>query len=42
MEFDISKLIEKAKELKSQGLTQRLIATELGISVGAVNKYLKK
>jgi len=30
------------KELHSQGKTQRQIATELGISLGTVNKYLKK
>ena len=33
--------IDKAKELSSQGMSQRQIANELGISVGAVNKYLK-
>lgn len=32
--------IEKAKELSQKGLTQREIVTELGISLGAVNKYL--
>lgn len=39
---DREKLIEKAKELKRQGKSQRDIAKELGISVGAVNAYLKK
>jgi DNA-binding CsgD family transcriptional regulator len=29
------------KELSQQGKTQRQIAVELSISVGAVNKYLK-
>jgi hypothetical protein len=33
--------ISKAKELSQQGKSQRTIAAELGISVGAVNKYLK-
>ncbi|RKD90420.1 AAA family ATPase [Mangrovibacterium diazotrophicum] len=41
-EKDRSTLIEKAKELSQQGKTQRDIASELGLSVGAVNKYLKK
>ena len=34
--------ISKAKELSQQGMSQRKIAKELGISLGAVNKYLKK
>jgi len=34
--------ISKAKELAQQGISQRKIAKELGISLGAVNKYLKK
>lgn len=38
---DRSTLIEKAKELNQQNRSQREIATELGISVGSVNKYLK-
>jgi RecA-family ATPase len=33
--------ISKAKELSQQGKSQRVIAAELGISLGAVNKYLK-
>jgi predicted transcriptional regulator len=41
-EKDREALIEKVKELSRQGNTQRQISTELGISVGAVNKYLKK
>jgi orotate phosphoribosyltransferase-like protein len=32
----------KAKELKDQGLSQRAIKDELGISLGTVNKYLKQ
>jgi hypothetical protein len=40
-ETDRSTLIEKAKELSGQGKSQRQIATELNLSVGAVNKYLK-
>ena len=35
-------LIEKVRGLSEQGKTQRQIADELGISVGAANKYLKK
>ena len=34
-------LIEQAKELKSQGKSQREIANQLGIGLGSVNKYLK-
>ena len=34
--------ISKCKELHLQGKTQREIAREIGISLGAVNKYLKK
>lgn len=34
-------LIQRAKELQEEGKTQREIAEELGISLGAVNKYLK-
>ena len=41
-ENDRAQLIERAKELSEEGLSQRQIANELGISVGAVNKYLKK
>ena len=33
--------IQKAKELSESGNTQREIATELGKSVGTVNKWLK-
>jgi hypothetical protein len=39
---DKSQRIERVKELSTQGKNQRTIATELGISLGAVNKYLKK
>lgn len=41
-EKDRTALIDKAKELSQQGRTQREISNELGISLGAVNKYLKK
>ena len=34
--------IQKAKELSKSGLSQRLIAKELGIAVGTVNKYINK
>ena len=34
--------ISKCKELHIQGKSQREIAREIGISLGAVNKYLKK
>lgn len=40
-EGDREKLIEQAKELSGKGLSQRQIASDLSISVGAVNKYLK-
>jgi len=40
-EKDRESIIEKAKELSRLGKSQRLISTELGISLGAVNKYLK-
>lgn len=33
--------ISRAKELSQQGMSQRQIAKELSISLGAVNKYLK-
>ena len=36
------KLKERAKELSQQGKKQREIASELGISLGSVNAYLKK
>lgn len=39
---DKNALIHKVKELSENGKSQRDIATELGISVGAVNKYLKR
>lgn len=39
---DKDETILKAKELSTQGKTQREIAHELGISIGTVNKYLKK
>ena len=39
---DINDRVAKAKELAAQGWTQRQIAAELGVSVGCVNKYLKK
>ena len=35
-------MIERAKELSAKGKSQRDIATELGVSVGTVNSYLKK
>lgn len=41
-EKDKANIIEKAKELSQQGRNQRQIAAELNISLGAVNKYLKK
>lgn len=40
-EKDRESLIEKTKELSGQGKSQRQISCELGISLGAVNKYLK-
>ena len=39
---DKEDIIEKAKELSQQGKSQRQIASELGISLGAANKYLKQ
>lgn len=33
---------ERAKDLSESGFTQREIAKELNISLGAVNKYLKR
>jgi RecA-family ATPase len=38
---DKKSLIDRAKELQRSGMKQRAIADELGISLGAVNKYLK-
>ena len=35
-------LIQRAKELQSQGKAQREIAAQLGVSLGTVNNYLKK
>lgn len=35
-------LINEAKRLKSEGMSQREIAKQLNISLGCVNKYLKK
>ena len=40
-EQDRESNIEKVKEMISQGISQRKISTELGISLGAVNKYSK-
>jgi len=40
-EKDKENTIEKVKELSQQGKSQRIISAELGISLGAVNKYLK-
>ena len=40
-EKDRQSNIEKTKDLSNKGYSQRQIAKELGISVGAVNKYLK-
>ena len=33
-------IIQKARDLRQKGMTQREIAKELNISVGAVNSYL--
>ena len=41
-ENEKSELIERVKNLSVEGKSQRQIASALGISVGAVNKYLKK
>jgi RecA-family ATPase len=40
-EKDKENTIEQAKELSQKGYSQRQISKELGISLGAVNKYLK-
>ena len=40
-EADKGALIERAKELSAEGRTQREISYEIGVSLGAVNKYLK-
>ena len=34
--------VERAKELSSQGKSQREISNELGVSLGTVNNWLKK
>jgi predicted ATP-dependent serine protease len=39
---DKENIIAKVKELNTTGMSQRLIAKELQISLGTVNKYLKK
>lgn len=41
-EQDRENIILKVKELNLQGKSQRQISAEMGISLGAVNKYLKK
>jgi hypothetical protein len=38
---DKADLIQRVKNLSAQGKSQRIIAGELGTSLGAVNKYLK-
>lgn len=40
-EKDRESVIERAKELSQKGYSQRQISSELNISLGAVNKYLK-
>jgi hypothetical protein len=40
-EKDRQSMIERSKELNQKGFSQRHISKELGISLGAVNKYLK-
>jgi RecA-family ATPase len=35
-------LLQQVKDMSSEGKSQRQIATELGVSVGVVNKYLNK
>jgi hypothetical protein len=40
-ETDRASLVEKVKELSQLGKSQRVISSELNISLGAVNKYLK-
>lgn len=40
-EKDRESTIERVKELNQRGYSQRQISNELGISLGAVNKYLK-
>lgn len=41
-EKDREGTIEQVKDLSQKGYSQRQISNELGISLGAVNKYLKK
>lgn len=41
-EKDKDSIVQQVKELSQQGKSQRQISTELSISLGAVNKYLKK
>lgn len=41
-EQDRENIISKVKEFNQLGKSQRQISSELGISLGAVNKYLKK
>ena len=40
-EKDKSNIISRVKELSQEGKSQRAISSEMGISLGAVNKYLK-
>jgi RecA-family ATPase len=40
-EKDKNNVISQVKELSQQGKSQRFISSEIGISLGAVNKYLK-
>ena len=40
-EKDKKNVISQVKELSQQGKSQRVISSEIGISLGAVNKYLK-
>ncbi len=39
---DISQLAEKAKELISQGMSYRNVANELGVSLGKIQRIIKK
>ena len=41
-EMEKENVINKVKELSRQGYSQRQISVEAGISLGAVNKYLRK
>jgi hypothetical protein len=41
-EIDKANIVLQVKELSQQGKSQRAISSELGISLGAVNKYLNK